>query len=237
MTLKEVELPRELHRIERLGFVRTLKPGDTGVGFTLETLLGLRPTNVRGLADLAYLGEPIELKSKRLTTDSMLTLFTCEPETRLMNDYELIRRYGYPDVKGRQALKLTFGAGGREQHGLKLVYDLAFRAVSLVDAKTMIPQWQWPESQFSRKLENLLMVRAEVEGKGAAERFHYSEATLFRHLNANAFAKMVADGTVLVDLRAHIKPGKAVARNHGTGFRMRDPGDLVSCYEKVERVL
>lgn len=237
MPLQEVDLPMELQRIERLGFVRTLKSGDTGVGFTLEALLGLRPTNVRGVADLLYHGEPVELKTKRLTTDSMLTLFTCEPETRLLNDYDLIRRYGYPDAKGRPALKITFGAGGREQHGLKLIYDPGFRAVSLVDAQTMIPQWLWPESQFSRKLENLLFVRAEVQGKNITESFRYSEATLYRHLNPDAFAKMVAEGSILVDLRAHIKPGKTVARNHGTGFRMRDPKDLVSCYESVERML
>lgn len=237
MPLQEVDLPSELHRIERLGFVRTLKPGDTGVGFTLEALLGLRPTNARGVADLLYLGEPLELKTKRLTTGSMLTLFTCEPETRLMNDHDLIRRYGYPDSQGRPALKLTFGAGGREQHGLRLIFDPGLRAVSLVDAQTMIPQWIWSEGQFSRKLENLLFVRAEVRGAGTTEEFHYAKATLFRHLNPDMFAKMIGAGTILVDLRAHIKPGKAVARNHGTGFRMRDPADLVSCYESVDQLL
>lgn len=237
MTLLEIDIRTELPKIAGMGFIPTLKPGDTGVGFTLETLLGLRPTNARGVADLTYRGEPVELKAKRRTTSSMLTLFTCEPETRLLSDASLIRRYGYRDRNGREALKITFGAGETEQHGLKLLYDSSFRSVSLVDAKSLIPQWQWPARQLSKKLENLLLVRAAVNGSGSRESFHFNGAVYYRHLDPEQFARKVADGTVVVDLRAHIRPGSSVARNHGTGFRLRNLGALAECYRSAETIL
>ena len=80
------------------------------MGYTLETLLGLPPTNKRGIADFSYNGRPIELKSQRLETQSMTTLFACEPATRTMNDYQLVQKFGDMDEGGRKALYVTLGS-------------------------------------------------------------------------------------------------------------------------------
>lgn len=237
MTLKEVDIGAELRRIEASGFVRTLKSGDTGVGFTLESLLGLPPTNKRDLADFSYRGRPIELKSQRSDTASMTTLFTCEPAFRSINDYELIQKYGYVDEGGRKALYVTLSTRAVVPQGLGLRVDSASRKVAVVDA-TGVRIWEWDYAQFSRKIGNLLLVKAETRGSGGSEEFHYTNAKLCLDLDEEKFCSVLIDtGLITVDIRAHVKPGKTSARNHGTGFRTRNLGMLSSCYRSVETLL
>ena len=70
------ELLGKLRAIEDQGFVQSLRDGPTGVGFTLETLLGIE-ANTRRTPD--YKG--IELKSTRHKESSQLqTLFSKSPD-------------------------------------------------------------------------------------------------------------------------------------------------------------
>jgi len=76
MTLPE--LKRKLKAIKALGFVKTHRKGDTGIGKTLEDLLGIKENNI----PLPDIGEIAELKAYRRSASSMLTLFTLEPAKR-----------------------------------------------------------------------------------------------------------------------------------------------------------
>ena len=69
------EIISKLKEIRDLGWIRNNRPGNAGgVGNTLEDLLGIKENNL-----------PIpnasewELKSQRNTTNSLTTLFHCEP--------------------------------------------------------------------------------------------------------------------------------------------------------------
>lgn len=237
MVLREVDIVAELRRIAGLGFVRTLKGGDTGVGFTLETLLGLPPTNKRDIADFSYLGRPIELKSQRSETLSMTTLFACEPVVRTMNDYQLVQRFGYLDDSGRMSLYVTLSTHAYVPQGLRLRVESTSKKV-LVVGRGGERIWEWDYSQFSRKIGNLLIVKADTRGAGKNEEFHYSNAKLCLDLDEEKFTTVLIDtGLVTVDIRAHVKPGRTSARNHGTAFRIRNLGMLESCYGSVETLL
>ena len=237
MVLTEVDIAAELRRIEKLGFVRTLKAGDTGVGFTLETLLGLPPTNKRDIADFSYHGRPIELKSQRSETQSMTTLFACEPAVRTMNDYQLVQRFGYSDESGRKALYVTLNSHAYVPQGLRLRVESASRKVFVV-GREGDRIWEWDYSQFSRKIGNLLIVKADTRGTGQNEELHYTNAKLCLGLDEEKFTTVLIDtGLGTVDIRAHVKPGRASARNHGTAFRIRNLGMLTSCYGTVETLL
>ena len=69
MTLEEFK--SKLQAINEQGYILSMREGNTGIGFTLETLLGLKENNVK----LPELGET-DLKSKRNNATSMVTLFT-----------------------------------------------------------------------------------------------------------------------------------------------------------------
>ena len=61
--------------IKNLGFVKTKRKNNTGVGFTFESLLGLKE-NSRSLPDLLKMNT--ELKCKRLGSKCLITLYTNE---------------------------------------------------------------------------------------------------------------------------------------------------------------
>ena len=60
-----------LKALKEKGFVKTHRAGDTGIGKTLEDLLGIEENNIPGPD-----GEDTELKAARKNSPSMLTLFT-----------------------------------------------------------------------------------------------------------------------------------------------------------------
>lgn len=71
------ELLTMLSDVSRKGFIKTMRPGDTGVGFTLETLLGIE-ANSNKAPD--YKG--IELKSSRVSkaSNKQTTVFSQVPQ-------------------------------------------------------------------------------------------------------------------------------------------------------------
>lgn len=89
-------------KLRSKGWVRSLCRGPTGVGHTLEKLLGLRENNVA----LPDLGE-IELKAHRINSPSMVTLFTFNKEAWKVPPIEAIQHYGIVDQRGRLSLYCT----------------------------------------------------------------------------------------------------------------------------------
>ncbi len=92
-TLEEVK--QQLITIKAMGFVKTHRAHDAGVGKTLEDLLGITENNI----SLPDIGE-IELKSQRIDTGSMLTVATKAPlptgANRVpLDSYEYLGASGY----------------------------------------------------------------------------------------------------------------------------------------------
>ena len=101
------QLKEKLSDIHRMGYVVSLRKGNTGIGYTLETLLGVAENNLRspdlgnievketlfGVAEenLRYSGlRNIELKSRRIKSTSLLTMFTFNDSIWKIEQEELI---------------------------------------------------------------------------------------------------------------------------------------------------
>src|SRR3989344_6446750 len=118
MTLPE--LKKKLKAIQALGFVKTHRAGNTGVGKTLEDLLGIKENNIPGLN-----GKMIELKSARKDAKSMLTLFTKSPLPAKANSV-LPEKFGYEteEERGKKSLHTTINAADynilKESVGFKI---------------------------------------------------------------------------------------------------------------------
>ncbi|MDI6721145.1 MAG: MvaI/BcnI family restriction endonuclease [Candidatus Aenigmarchaeota archaeon] len=106
MEIPEIDIKKKLKEISERGFIRALRKSDTGIGFTLETEMGINENNLKN-EDFTYKGEKIELKAQRKETTSNITLFTKEPVKGKIGDRQLIEKYGYKNGHGRRALKIT----------------------------------------------------------------------------------------------------------------------------------
>ena len=83
----------KIQGIKQRGFLPTHRKGPTGIGKTLEDLLGITENNIAGPDFSIY-----ELKTGRKDSGSMLTLFTKSPEPIGANN-QLLEKCGYAQRK------------------------------------------------------------------------------------------------------------------------------------------
>ena len=98
----------QFDKVSARGFVRTLRPGEKGVGYTLETLLEIPENNssrgeFQGMEVKAYCDSETEFDDQ-----DKLNLFLKEPEwLDGLTTAERIPQYGYKNSNGRQAWYLS----------------------------------------------------------------------------------------------------------------------------------
>ncbi|MBI2583502.1 MAG: hypothetical protein HYW25_02445 [Candidatus Aenigmarchaeota archaeon] len=234
MNIPEIDIKSKLKEISEMGFIKALRKSDTGIGFTLETEMGIKENNLKN-EDFTYKGEKVELKTQRKGTTSNITLFTKEPVKGELNDKKLIDKYGYKNGHGRRALKITLTTRYYTPQGLKLEIDENSKNI-FVTHKTDGKLWYWTVSDIKFKLGNLLLVFAAKKRKGESEYFHYNEAYYFTNFDEETFFKLIQTARIVVDLRMHLRPTGTV-RNHGTAFRIINLENLTSCYKKKETIV
>jgi len=72
--MEYLEFQRKIAQIKGMGYVQSHRKGPTGIGKTLEDLLGITENNIAGPDFAIY-----ELKTGRKDSVSMVTLFTKAP--------------------------------------------------------------------------------------------------------------------------------------------------------------
>jgi hypothetical protein len=229
MDLELEEVKTKLIEIKNQGFIRTKRNGPTGVGFTLETLLGIEENNISS----PDLGE-IELKAQRENHTGMTTLFTFNNKAWQMKPLEAIKKYGSPDVNGRMGLYYTASTTPNSA-GLFLNIDDDDLTIRSIDGN-VITKWSLSDivNKFLDKVSNVLLVKARVELRENIEFFHFHRARLLSRGTTELILKNAFNnGQLLIDLRLHDKGTSA--RNHGTAFRIYEQ-NIDELYGRVEEV-
>jgi len=228
---------RKLKEIREMGFVRTRRAGQTGIGKTLEDLLGIKENNIPGPNALGM----IELKAIRKNSKSMLTLFTLAPSPPKINS-TLVEKYGYisPTRKNKKILHTT--VNGIEFNTIKGEYGFKVTVekdrVNLVHyLDGIVAHWLETDLKeaFERKLKTLLLIKAESRGKGKKEEFWFNEGYLLSGFSFEGFKNLIKEGIILIDIRiGQYSDGRT--HDHGTGFRIFI-NNLDLCYENKKKVL
>ncbi|PWH19101.1 MAG: hypothetical protein DDG59_04090 [Anaerolineae bacterium] len=210
MTLSE--FIEAFNKLRAKGWVKSERRGPTGIGHTLEKLIGLPENNIVS-PDLGT----IELKAHRINSNSMITLFTFNRKVWKMNPLEAIKKYGTPDENGRLGLYFTMS---RTPNNAGLFLHVESKAISVRHVSgEIVAEWQLQElaERFARKIPALILVSAFSEMRGDDEWFKFDRAQLLTGTSADIIRNQILAGNILVDLRLHDKITSA--RNHGTGFR------------------
>jgi len=196
------QLISKLRKIKKSGYVKTHRAGDTGIGKTLEDLLGIEENNIPGPN-----GRLIELKSARKNAKSMLTLFTKSPLPKKANSL-LLQRYGYPSKRGNNRKELHTTVNAKSYNTLKgkvgFKIDIKEDRIELTsESKEVLGYWdkRTLAMSFERKLPKLLYVKADSRGSRANEEFWFNEAWLLTGFDFENFVNLLREGTILVDIR------------------------------------
>ena len=226
-----IELKNALSEIKRAGHIVSKRRGNTGIGYTLETLLGLRENNLQ----TPDFGD-IELKSQRNGVSNRVTMFTFNKGAWKISQRELIQEYGYEDTNGRPSLYCTVESRPNNQGLYLKVEEEAIRLYHVNN--TLIAEWPGEIliDTFRTKMPALVVVYAETRiNSDNKEEFWFNEAYFLTNPDEDNFLDLIKKDIVIVDVRMHLRSNGTV-RNHGTGFRI-DERFLNQCFGNRERLI
>ena len=206
------DFSEKFRRIKEMGFVPSQRKGPTGIGYTLETLLGIDENND---ASPDIIGA--ELKAHRANSSNLVTLFTFNNKAWKMPPLEAVKRYGSLDRDGRRGLYYTMSLKPNSA-GLFLDVQKDTIAVRHISG-TIVVEWILEKlaKRFVNKIPSLIFVTAFTELRDGKEYFHFQRAQLMKDTTPELLCNQFKSENILVDLRLHDKG--TMARNHGTGFR------------------
>jgi hypothetical protein len=245
------EFVQRITEIKELGYVESHRRGDTGIGKTLEDLLGISENNIAGPDFEIY-----ELKSGRKNSSSMLTLFTKAPLPKGANK-KLLEVFGYKQRKVPKKFKQFSLSGARidesaipiedkelhvtvdsiKPNSVGLLLEIKGDRLYISNDKGVEAYYNTEilREAFEKKYHKLIYVSAENKKERGKEYFWFNEAFLLDDFGFKRFSKLVKEGLLKVDLRiGHYPNGRL--HDHGTGFRIL-PKYLPQCFETIKRIL
>lgn len=233
MTLKT--LKRKLEEIKKMGFIKTRRSGDTGIGKTLEDLLGIKENNI----PLPDIGGVAELKSYRRNAKSMMTLFTLEPSPKGGNrDRILLDNFGYSKRDNQRSKELHSTLSCRRYNNQKLKLSVEKNKIRVIGENKRINIY-WDmfslENKFNKKLPALVYVLADNKTMKGNEYFYFNEAYFLEDFDFELFKKRIKNDDIVVDFRIYYRSNGSV-RNHGTGFRVKFD-KIDDCFSKRTRLI
>lgn len=216
-------LLKDFDRINALGFVRTMRRGDTGIGYTFEKLMGIEENNDR-TADF----EGIELKTRRMGPKhasegaTKVNLFLKEPQwTDGLTAKNRILEYGYTDDNGRPAL-YTMVQMNENKHGFSFTVHEDTRTLRLMRHDVAVGFWDFTDlkKRLREKLHETAFVDAKTRNSGPLEEFRFQRLTYCMNPSVEAFLDLLDRGEVILEVRMHVRNSGSV-RNHGSAFRIK----------------
>ena len=230
------EMIERLREIKEHNYIRTHRSGTTGIGKTLEDLLGIKENNIPSPN-----GIRTELKSARKNATSMLTLFTKSPLPAKANSV-LLSKFGYESRRGNGRKELHTTVNAVEYNQLKgnpgFKIDIYNDRLNLITSEREVVCY-WDEEilrqSFETKLPKILYVKADSRGQGGNEEFWFNEAWLLSGFSFENFVSLLTQRVILVDIRIGQYPDGR-PHDHGTGFRVL-PSKLDLCFSHRERIL
>lgn len=249
------EFLKRIKEIREMGYVESHRKGDTGIGKTLEDLLGITENNIAGPDFSVY-----ELKSGRKDSSSMLTLFTKTPMPkgaikRLLDVFGYKQRKSSRDpwqqklipcvgVKGKaeepvgiREKELHVTVDSLRENSVGLILTVANDRIYISNRKNVEAYYEENtlKMAFENKYARLVYVLASRKKEDNTEYLWFDEAYLLEGFSYKRFSELVKKGIIKLDLRiGHYPDGSP--HDHGTGFRVL-PKFLPQCFGRIEKIL
>ena len=224
-------------------WVDSLRSGNTGVGFTYETLLGIEENNISG----SDIGGCVELKTKLVNSSCKITAFCLSPIWEYpLRARTVLEEYGYQCDKdpNRTNLYVPMKLGRNESKTGRWVFDVSIedveeaRSLAIRDkqgkliASTPLSVIRF---KFRQKYNNLLLVRAEKRTKNRKVQYKYSEASLCRGVSIRKVEELLVAGKLVTEFRMKLDRSTGKFKDHGTCFRANESSTL-DLFDQVETI-
>ena len=236
----------KFREVEKLGFVKSNRKHNTGIGKTFEDYVGVVENNIDE-PDLAG----FEIKAHREESQSYVTMFTKSPDFPTKANAYLNSRFGspYENNPGLNKLHTSMFASrfntSNGKYSFRLINDRDARLLKIgvydINTKTLLDNtagytYDRLEKKLSKKLKSLFYVSAEREYRGNDEFFHFNKAEIYLEPSLECFLKLVDEGLIMYDIRiGSYQSGAHYGKphDHGSCFRILAP-NLRLLYDEHE---
>lgn len=233
------ELVVKLKEINKEGFIQSLRRGSTGIGFTLETKLGIQENRFRGPDYDIY-----ELKAKRRKTNSKSSLFVPNWILTNRNSWkDVVEEFGHrwpinenQQLKGK-ALFPTLQYERPNNRGWYLrISDDQIQSM-LNDEIIAFTYLSDVEKLFHDKLTDVIYVLADSKIIDGKEYFHYNEVYQLEDTSFENFLNQIKANRyrIVAEYRMGIHLNGKFER-HGNAFRASRKA-IFALYEKISRII
>ncbi len=228
------QIINKFNAVKELGFVKSHRKNNTGIGKTFEDYVGVVENNI---------DEPdlfgFEIKSHRELAQSYITLFTKSPSFPQGANAYLRDKFGtpYEDKPELKRLHTSMFANKlntyADRFAFQLVNDKKSKCVlieiySLKDNKLLDCSCGYSyadlEKVLQKKLKSLFYVSAETETDPEGnEMFHFNKAEIYENPSFDKFLNLLDNGLIMFDIRIgsyHSGKNYGKAHDHGSGFRI-----------------
>jgi len=222
------ELFSKLRDISDKGFVNTLRVGDTGIGYTLETLLRINANSSR---EPDYKGIEIKTSRKNKQKSGRTTIFSKTPNwniSRLKGSKDILYERGrFNERKKRIQLFHEFSAIKTNSYGMRLEIGEPYELLHQIylEEKRVQKDVTWEiadlKDRLYKKHRETFWVTAETIGKSGDlnEKFRYSSITHTGNVDVGSFPILIELGVITLDYTiAEKSPG--VAKDQGYLFKI-----------------
>lgn len=235
------ELIAILKEINSRGYIETMRDGDTGVGFTFESSIGIQ-ANSNKAPD--YKGIEIKCsrsqqpKNRRKANKGKQTLFSLVPNWGIVGNRKgLVEQYGRPDeVRDRIGLYCTIKV---EPNSYDLRLEICEEEnriyVCHIDTRIVFYEMDDLRSALETKHKESLFVTAHSRrNESGKEEFLYDSAVYCNKVSFDEFLNLLKENVAGLDFAIHLKNGKV--RDHGFLWRLENRKYLFRIFNSVQEV-
>lgn len=209
-----ISLQKEFERIKKMGLVKCLRNGPTGIGYTFETLLN-KKEDQESKPDY----KSIEIKCKNGFGEEPLSLFHCSPmkdgkyATRCV--FEKYGYYPYNDLTKEKIYYNKLFCDFSVEHGgydfkLKVDRDKRYIVMLAYQKNQLIEEvcyWDFDalEKRLIEKLSNLAIVYGYPYYRNGEKYYKYLKMYLYTLKSFDKFLELIEDDKIFIQM--YIKDG------------------------------
>lgn len=226
-------LKKEFNKIKNKELNKSLRKGNTGIGYTFETLINKKE-------DTSFLPDfkSIEIKTKLGYTNKPLTLFCLSPKgaTNFITK-EILNKYGYPN-KNNKKYKSFKGDIYNNKNNIianryilkikikleenKLFLHILDTSLNIID-NTIYWNLEELKNRLTTKLKFLAIIKGYPYKRNDIMYYKYTNLTIYKLKNFNTFLSLLEKDIIHITINLDtFTSGKRIGEIHdrGTAFRI-----------------
>ncbi len=242
----EYELFKKFSKIRDMGWIKTMRNGSTGVGYTLENLLNIEENSLP-IADY----EGIEIKAMRILSKKTIHLFNAAPDGDFLFPHErILESVGYPSKKNPNYKVFLSAAYGNDYTNIgyskkvklhvnreakKIDFIVTDKSYNNIEVNV---SWSFSliQNKLEQKIKKLALIKADHKFVDKEEFFHYKRIDFYVSKGFNTFLDLIEDGTIKVCFKLDVYPSgikEGRIDNHGTDFSIKEE-NIEKLFNKID---